>query len=267
MSTRFFTNHGAQTHFSMTAKQQFFEEVLGGLKERSAYFSRDVIQAAADEAGLALKSSSLSVYLNQAVKQGLIHDAGRGWYSRLAESFDLNAQPISALVKTLIKFFPLLDFTVWSTAQVQSYGHHLLGKFVSFVHTERDAMASVADRLRDEGWEVEVNPRGAAAKSFAIRSVRSVVIRPRTTTQPCKGHLVSPEGLLVELFVEARTLNLLDTGEYHRLFANLADSQRLQMATLLDYARERRPIGMELIELINAEYFNNSALINRKPRP
>jgi len=33
----------------MTAKQQFFDQVLGGLKERSAYFSRDIIQAAADE--------------------------------------------------------------------------------------------------------------------------------------------------------------------------------------------------------------------------
>ena len=52
----------------MTAKQQFFEQILGGLKERSTYFSRDSIQAAADEAGLALKKSSLSVYLNQAVK-------------------------------------------------------------------------------------------------------------------------------------------------------------------------------------------------------
>lgn len=251
----------------MTGKQQFFEQVLGGLKERSAYFSRDAIQAAADEAGLALKKSSLSVYVNQAVKQGILHDAGRGWYSRLAEPFVLNTKPISGLVKTLEKAFPLLDFTVWSTAQVQSYGHHLLGKFVSFVHTERDAMASVADRLRDEGWEVEVNPRGAAAKSFSIRSERSVVIRPRTTTQPCEGHRVSPEGLLVELFVEARALNLLDTGEYLKLFGNLASSQRIQMASLLDYARERRPVGTELIELINADYLKNSALINQKPKP
>lgn len=251
----------------MTAKQQFSDQVLGGLKERSAYFSRDSIQTAADEAGLALKKSSLPVYVNQAVKQGILHDAGRGWYSRLAEPFVLNTKSISALVKTLEKSFPLLDFTVWSTAQVQSYGHHLLGKFVSFVHTERDAMTSVADRLRDEGWEVEVNPRGAVAKSFSIRSERSVVIRPRTTTQPCEGHLVSPEGLLVELFVEARALNLLDTGEYLKLFANLADSQRLQMATLLDYARERRPVGTELIELINADYLKNSALINQKPKP
>lgn len=250
----------------MTAKQQFFDQVLGGLKERSAYFTRDSIQAAAEAAGLALKRPTLAVYLNQAVKQGLIHDAGRGWYSRLAEPFVLNAKPISGLVKTLKKFFPLLDFTVWSTAQVQSYGHHLLGKFVSFVHTERDAMASVADRLRDAGWDVEVSPRGGAAKSFSIRNERSVVIRPRTTTQPCEGHLVSPEGLLVELFVEARALNLLDTGEYLKLFENLAESQRLQMATLLDYARERRPVGTELIELINADYLKNSALINQKPK-
>jgi len=74
----------------MHAKQEFFAQVLGGLKERSAYFSRDAIQAAADGVGLELKRSTLSVYLNQAVKQGLIHDAGRGWYSRLAEPVKLD---------------------------------------------------------------------------------------------------------------------------------------------------------------------------------
>lgn len=29
----------------MTAKQKFFDQVLGGLKQRNAYFSRDTIQA------------------------------------------------------------------------------------------------------------------------------------------------------------------------------------------------------------------------------
>lgn len=248
-------------------KSTLFFRILGSLKERSPYFTHKAIQTAINDAELGLKDEALNVYLHQAVKQGIIHDAGRGWYSRLSEPVKLDVSMCSKLVKAVEKAFPLLDFTVWSTAQVQSYGHHLLGKFVSFVHTERDAMDSVADRLRDQGWEVALNPRGKAAKDFAIRSERTVIIRPRTTTQPHEGHLVTGEGLLVELFVEARALNLLDAGEYQKLLENLASSQRLQMAALLDYARERRPIGLELIEIINAEYLKKSALVNQGIKP
>ena len=102
----------------MTAKQQFFDQVLGGLKERRAYFSRGSIQAAAEDAGLSLKRATFAVYLNQAVKQGLIHDAGRGWYSRLAEPVKLDSRPCAKPVRLIAKKFPLLDFHCWSTAQV-----------------------------------------------------------------------------------------------------------------------------------------------------
>ncbi len=250
-----------------SAKQRLYTEILGRLKELSPYFTHKAIQTAINDAELGIKDEVLNVYLHQAVKQGIIHDAGRGWYSRLSEPVKLDLTLCSKLVKAVEKAFPLLDFTVWSTAQVQSYGHHLLGKFVGFVHTERDAMDSVAEGLRDGGWDVVVNPRGKAAKEFAIRSERTVVIRPRTTTQPSEGHHVTPEGLLVELFIDARALNLLDAGEYQRLLLNLANSQRLQMAALLDYAKERRPVGVELVELINAEYLQTSALVNTNTKP
>jgi hypothetical protein len=250
-----------------SAKERLFTEILGSLKESSPYFTHKAIQTAIYDAELGLKDEVLNVYLHQAVKQGIIHDAGRGWYSRLSESVKLDVQHVAKLVKTVEKAFPLLDFTVWSTAQVQSYGHHLLGKFVSFIHTERDAMDSVAESLRNAGWDVAANPRGKAAKEFTIRSERTVVIRPRTTTQPSQGHHVTPEGLLVELFIEARALNLLDAGEYEKLLLNLASTQRLQMAALLDYARERRPVGAELVELINADYLKTSALVNSSPKP
>ena len=105
----------------------------------------------------------------------------------------LDAKPVARLVRQVEQAFPLLDFTCWSTEQVRSFGHLLLARFVAFVHTERDAMASVADRLRDAGYDVHLNPRGPAARDFAIRE-RTVVIRPRPTTQPRDGHLVTIEG-------------------------------------------------------------------------
>jgi len=66
---------------------------------------------------------------------------------------------------------------------------------------------------------------------------RTVVIRPRSTTQPRDGHLVTIEGLLVDLFIERRTLHLMDEGEYFRLFPQ----SRRPLADLTGRAAGLRP--------------------------
>ena len=94
-----------------------------------------------------------------------------------------------------------------------------------------------------------------------------MVIRPRPTTQPRDGHLVTVEGLLVDLFIERRTLHLMDEGEYFCLFPNLAGHSRVSLAGVLDYARERRPAGLHLIQHIKAEFLQNSALVSSSQAP
>ena len=51
---------------------------------------------------------------------------------------------------------------------------------------------------------------------------RTVVIRPRPTTQRRDGRLVTIEGLLVDLSIERRTLHLMGEGKYFRLVSILA---------------------------------------------
>ena len=48
----------------MTAKRQLSDQVLGGIKERNACFSRETIQAAADKAGLTAREAEIN---------GLVH--------------------------------------------------------------------------------------------------------------------------------------------------------------------------------------------------
>ena len=75
------------------------------------------------------------------------------------------------------------------------------------------------------------------------------------------------DGLLVDLFIERRTLHLMDEGEYFRLFPNLAGHSRVSLAGVLDYARERRPAGLHLIQYIKAEFLQNSALVISSQAP
>jgi len=239
-------------------KQILRAECLPALTARAAYFSLAEVRTWLQSRSLAIPPGLLREYLSEFMRTGVVHDAGRGWYSRLAQPCTLNRKPIARLVRELAQAFPLLDFTCWFTEQVASYGHHLLTRFAAFVHTERDAMESVAHRLGDRGYDVHLNPLGPEASRFTIGE-RTVVIRPRTKTQPHEKHTPTVEGLLVELFIERRALPVLDAGEYFRLFDNLAGRHRISLAALLDYARERRPAGLELVRHIKAEFIKNSA--------
>ena len=53
------------------------------------------------------------------------------------------------------------------------------------------------------------------------------------------------EKLLVELCFEARDLQLMASSEFHQMLANLAGTNRIQIATLLKYAADRKlPLEM-----------------------
>ncbi len=249
---------------TISIKEFLRKECLPALAARSPYFNLKDVRAYLTAHAVKCREELLREYLSEAMATGAVYDAGRGWYSRLAEPFKLNTKPVAALARRLEKQFPLLEFTCWSTEQIAGYGHHLLAKFVSFVHTDRDSMESVFEHLRDAGFDAYLNPRGKAASQFTTRE-RTVVIRPRVTRQagrqPVEGHLLAIEGLLVELFMECRALPLMDEGEFFRTFENLAGSRRILLARLLDYARERRPAGLELAQHIKAEFLEKSALV------
>ena len=123
------------------------DECLPALNQSAAYFSMADVRAWLQQRGVACPPPVLRDYLSQFMRSRLIHDAGRGWYSRIASPRVLNAKPVARLARQVEQAFPLLDFACWSTEQVRSFGHLLLARFVAFIHTERDALASVADRL------------------------------------------------------------------------------------------------------------------------
>ena len=114
-------------------------------------------------------------------------------------------------------------------------------------------MNSVYEFLRDRGFDAHLNPRGAEMSRFTIRG-KSVIVRPRVTTQPAEGLFVSIEGILVELFVESRALDLMDAVEYEQIFRNATGGGRISMARLTDYAGQRKTAARDLLKSIKKEY-------------
>ena len=224
-------------------KQILRAECLPALAARAAYFSHADVRAWLRGRRLDITPALLREYLSTAMRGGTIHDAGRGWYSRLAEPFVLNVEPVKALAEELAKAFPLVAFSCWSTEQVKAAMHHLLSKFVTFVNVEADAMATVWEYLRDGGWDAWLNPRGKEAERFAVRE-RTVVVRREPRKSPAKEPLAPIEKVLVDLYFEVRDLRLMALADFHDMLANLAGNRRIEMALLVSYATERKlPIG------------------------
>jgi hypothetical protein len=219
-------------------------ECLPAMGGRAKYFSTAAVKAWLQERKLRCPPATITRYFHDFTHAGLVSAAGRGWYSGLATPFTLNRKPITGLVQELNKSLPLLDFSCWSTAQIASYGHHLLAQSVAFVHTERDSMEAVVETLRKSGWTAYLHPtRLEAAKSFRQLD-KTVVVRPAVSRAPVDDKYATIEKILVDLCAETAALRLLDAGEYRRLVVNLAGNERISVGALAQYA-ERRNLNLE----------------------
>ncbi len=235
---------------TIDAKTALIARVLPTLAEASGYFSHIAVAERLAELEIELHDDTLRTYLSEAMRTGVIHDAGRGWYSRLAEPFVLDTKPLASLLKQIKKDFPLLDISAWSTAQINPYAQHLLSTHTAFLYADSDAMSSVAEKLEERGWKVYLNPTPSEAERTFRPSDKTVVLRPALSKQPeGEGGVAPIEKLLVDLLAEASRLRLMDESEAQTVIANVAQAGRIPVAALLGYALRR---GLEI------SYFNES---------
>lgn len=222
-------------------KQTLFGEILPALGREAAYFPLACIKAAVAARQLGTGAPTLKVYLNEALRKGLLHDAGRGWYSRLSEQVTLDSKPVAKLIRAVEKAFPLLDFSVWSTVQLNPWMHHLLAHPVHFLNAPADTLESVGDRLRAEGWEVAVNPPESKAAKAVQPGERMVVLRPILGRQPSPvGRQAAIEHILVDLIAECRPLALMDHPEAEGVVASILGQHLVQIAAMTRYAASRK---------------------------
>ncbi|MBF0106225.1 MAG: hypothetical protein HQM16_12965 [Deltaproteobacteria bacterium] len=235
-------------------KSTLFNTILPELKQQSFYFSIKAVQRVLGEHSIHVADQTLRKYLSQAMTMGIVNDAGYGWYSSIAKPFVLNADPILKFVKKVKDKFPLLDFSCWSTQQINSFTHHMLAKFVTFIYVDQDALFSVRDWMRHEGFEVYVSPgKAEIEKNFEVGE-NTVVIRRGCFKETKKGsHLAPIEKILVDLLIEAPKLYLMDDSEAEGVIEKTLESGRINIAVLFSYARQHRA---------NISFLNNISLFS-----
>jgi hypothetical protein len=231
-------------------KKTSTKSAIQGIIKGKKYFTVETIKRGLNKSRLKYNSTTVNQYLYNLKTEGELFDAGRGWYATVNASLELNTKPVEKLKSVVAKQFPLLKFAVWSTEQLQPFEHHMMTQFTSFIYTDIDAMKPVVECLKDNDYNVYLNPQQSeVAKYFEPTS--ATVVRQSVTEEPVEGYYATVEKILVDMFLEKDRLHLMDGAEYERIFRNLVLLHRINMPRLLRYA-DRRKVKASLIKDILA---------------
>ncbi|MFC1584544.1 DUF6577 family protein [Fibrobacterota bacterium] len=223
-------------------------------KKTSLYFRDEIIFTSLEK--LKAKKSSLKTYLSKAITDKFIFDAGKGWYSHIPKTFNLDIKPINKFIILFKKDLPLLDFSCWSTEQINPFTQHILNSHITFIDSDSDAIETIGEVLRDKGYSVFENPgKRDVEKNFRVEG-KTVVIRPSITKQPeGEGHAAPIEKILVDLVWESSKLGFIDESEARIIADNATAAGRVNMAALLGYAK-RRKVDISWLKTINQVQLN-----------
>ncbi len=214
------------------------------------YFQIQDLREALRERGVLFLDKTLRQYLYVLKKEKRLFSAGRGWYSNLSAPFSLDTRPIIKVTDNLREQFPLLSFSCWSTAQLQSYFHHLQGINLIFVYAGKDDLLPLFEFLKGNNYECYLNPTKRDLNTLFLASPETIILRPAISEEPRNGYAATIEKVLVDLFIEHERLQLFDTREYWTLFEKIAFQYRIDMARLMRYAG-RRGVKREFENIID----------------
>lgn len=172
--------------------------------------------------------------------EGIVSNAGRGWYSRHTAQASLDPKPVAKVIRVVKKAFPLLDFCCWSTVQFNPFALHLVAQPTIFLYTESDALNIVADTLKENGWDSWANPGKAEAERYVRPGEKTVVLRPAISKQPVAADHAAPmEKALVDLMVESYKLQIMDPNEVQRIINAVLQAGIVQLPVIIGYAEIR----------------------------
>jgi hypothetical protein len=204
------------------------------------YLSLAQVKNYLNQKGYEYAEVSIKKYVKTLVDEKILFDAGRGYYSTIQSVFILATSLILSLIKLVEEKFPLLDFSVWSTKQISFAFHHLQNRFFTFIYADKDSLVYLRDYLVGKDYPVFLNPTKKDLEKTVFVKEDSLILRQQVSRSKSKEHAASIEKILVDLYLEADRLNLVDKSEYSRIFQYFIQNYRLNISSLLDYAERRK---------------------------
>jgi hypothetical protein len=231
--------------------------------ELNQVFSRDELRAAVHSVRPAYSENSLKWLISKLLKEAKIEKVGRSRYRRFDQAMQREQyHPVVSTALTRVqallnKTYPLMDYQVWETTQLNEFVNHQFAHNVAVIETEKQLTASVFETLRQTNKTntVLLLPNADTLSRYQDQSNSTIVIqnlvteapRPIQSTKNC-----CLEKILVDLFTKKLSGQLVSKSEYPAIFEDAFNKYVIDQSTMLRYAR-RRNCESRILEFIQTE--------------
>lgn len=163
------------------------------------------------------------------------------------------SKEMKGIVEIIKKNYPLVDFQVWEFVQLNEFVNHQIGKNVFFIEVEHHLEESIFNRLKQYYSRILLCPKEDMFYNYfeenmvVIQSLLSEVPKTKSDVQGC-----SLEKLLVDLFSNKLTGQLIERAEYPGIYEEAFRKYYIDEKKLFRYAR-RRNLEKEIKNFIEKE--------------
>lgn len=189
--------------------------------------------------------NTVTCVLYRMVEAGDIIRVAKGLYSRALNKAVFKAIPNEkeiTIFKQLKDNFPYAPFCLYNGAVLSSIQHHLSANNVTYVETDRSAIESVFNFLRNEDDNVWLSPDSDFIYRYIDLSKEGIVIKPLITESPLQIINGIPTPTLEKLLVDIRKdadFSYFYGTEVDRMLENARNIYAINDTRLNRYARRR----------------------------
>jgi len=198
-----------------------------------------------------------------AVTQRLYYFSKKGNIARIAKgifAIDKNKtyKPIPEIVENklyneLIGRFPLAKFCIWNTKLFNEFMLHQPARFYTLVETEKDVSEFVFNFLKENNYEVFLNPNEKLLNQYAFFSNKTLIVKYLITESPIQTieniPTITIEKLLIDLFCDTQIFAAQQESELDNIFTSAFSTYTVDKTKLLRYS-SRRGKKSEITELL-----------------
>ena len=190
--------------------------------------------------------SSIKSTITRLVNSERLARVKRGVYSfipTMKNSFEIVIGEKEKQLNELLKEkFPFATFCIYNGGTLAPLQHHLSYNNATYIETERTVMEAAFEYLRDNGYEVYLNPKSDMMSTYVNLKSAPIIIKPLKTEAPTteQDGVVVPtlEKILVDIRKDA-DFSYLQGAESDNMLSNAEYLYMINYSRLRRYGRRR----------------------------
>lgn len=191
------------------------------------------------------------------VKMGVLKRIGRGIFT-LGDTvtyIPAITEYTGNIYNIVHRQYPYTEASIWHTSSLNEFMLHQPGRFMHILEVEKDAAESVFYFLKDEDYDVFLNPNEEIFQNYVSTKREAIVIKNLITESPLQNiyNVQTPtiEKILVDIFSDQIIFAPYQGNEMNYIFENAFRKYSVNITTLLRYA-QRRGKKEELFRFLRA---------------